>query len=173
MTKSALTTVVVGYDDTETALADFQDLERAHKENRLPSYDAAVVERTADSKHGIVATTINPRRTDMLRGAGLGLAVGVIFAPPLAVAAAGVAIGGVVGSVVDDVASFKHADMEQMKRLIDDSAANLIVISDSPHAEQLESIASSRPNRTIVPFSAVDIEILKNELQAEKIFRIG
>ena len=78
MTKSSLTTVVVGYDDTETALADFQDLERAHKENRLPSYDAAVVERTADSKHGIVATTINPRRTDMLRGAGLGLAVGVI-----------------------------------------------------------------------------------------------
>jgi uncharacterized membrane protein len=173
MTKSALTTVVVGYDETKTALSDFHDLERAHKENRLPSYDAAVVERTADSKHGIVATTINPRRTDMLRGAGLGLAVGVIFAPPLAVAAAGVAIGGVVGSVVDDVASFKHADMEQMKRLIDDSAANLIVISDSPHAEQLESIASSRPNRTIVPFSAVDIEILKNELQAEKIFSIG
>ena len=173
MTKSALTTVVVGYDDTETALADFQDLERAHKENRLPSYDAAVVEGKADSTRGILATTINPRRTDMLRGAGLGLAVGVIFAPPLAVAAAGVAIGGVVGSVVDDVASFKHADMEQMKRLIDDSAANLIVISDSPHAEQLESIASSRPNRTIVPFSAVDIEILKNELQAEKIFSIG
>ena len=78
-----------------------------------------------------------------------------------------------MGSVVDDVASFKHADMEQMKRLIDDSAANLIVISDSPHAEQLESIASSRRDRTIVPFSAVDIKILKNELQAEKIFRIG
>jgi len=89
------------------------------------------------------------------------------------VAAAGTTIGAVVGSVVDDVASFDHADKEQMKRLIDDSAANLIVISDSPHARQLESIASSRPDRTIVPFSSVDIKILKNELQAEKIFRIG
>ena len=112
MTKSALTTVVVGYDDTETALSDFHDLERAHKENRLPSYDAAVVERKADSTRGIVATTINPRRTDMLRGAGLGLAVGLIFSPPLAVAAAGTTIGAVVGSVVDDVASFDHADKE-------------------------------------------------------------
>ena len=173
MTKGALTTVVVGYEDTKTALDDFHDLERAHKEKRLPSYDAAVVERHADATHRVVATTIAPRRTDMLRGAGLGLVVGVIFSPVLAAAAAGAGVGAIVGAVVDDVASFNHADMEQLRSLIDDSSANLIVISDSPHARQLESIASSRANRTIVPFAPVDIEALKIELQREKILSIG
>ena len=55
MTEEALTTVVLGYEDTATALKDFHDLERAHEEGRLPSHDAAVVERASDSGHRIVA----------------------------------------------------------------------------------------------------------------------
>ena len=167
MTEEALTTVVVGYNDTDTALKDFRDLERAHEEGRLPSYDAAVVERASDSDHRIVATTIDPDRKRLVRGAGLGLVLGVIYSPALAVAAVGATVGAIVGSVVDDFVSLKHGDMEETRRLIDDSAANLVVISDSPHARQLESIASSRAERTIVPLAPADIEALKNELQRQ------
>jgi uncharacterized membrane protein len=165
MTTEGLTTVVVGYDDTNTALQDFHDLERVHEEGRLPSYDAAVVERMSDSTHRVVATTIDESRKRIVRGAGLGLAVGLIFSPALVPAACGAAIGGIVASIVDDVASFNHADFAQMRRLIDDSASNLIVISDSPHAQQLEVVASSRANRTIVPFAPVDIQLLNGELK--------
>jgi hypothetical protein len=41
------------------------------------------------------------------------------------------------------------------------------VITDSAHIEELEAIASSRPNRTILPFSTVDTEALKAALQRE------
>jgi uncharacterized membrane protein len=164
MTEEALTTVVVGYKDTATALKDFHDLERAHKEGRLPSYDAAVVERATGSGHRLVATTIDPNRKRLHRGAGLGLVLGVIYSPALAVAAAGATIGAIAGSIVDDFASLKHADMDETHRLIDDSAANLIVICDSPHVQQLESVASSRSGRTILPLAPVDIQALKNEL---------
>jgi uncharacterized membrane protein len=143
---------------------DFHDLERAHEEGRLPSYDAAVVEHASDAGHRIVATTIDPDRRRLLRGAGLGLVLGIIYSPALAVAAAGATIGAVVGHIVDEFASLKHADMEHTHRLIDDSAANLIVICNSAHSRQLESIASSRAERTIVPLLPADIEALKNEL---------
>jgi uncharacterized membrane protein len=127
-----------------------------------------VVERVSDAGHRIVATTIDPDRKRLLRGAGLGLVVSVIYTPALALAVVGAAVGAVVGGIVDEVVSFKHADMEQTHRLIDDSAANLIVISDSPHAKQVESIASSRADRRIIPFATADIEALKNELQRQR-----
>src|SRR5437763_1640231 len=88
----ALTTIVFGYRRTSTALKDFGDLKTAHENNRLPSYDAAVIERLPDA-HRIVATTIDPSTKYLLRGAGLGLVVAVIFSPALAAAAAGAGLG--------------------------------------------------------------------------------
>jgi hypothetical protein len=55
----------------------------------------------------------------------------------------------------------------------DNSAANLIVITDSAQIGELEAIASSRPNRTILPFSTVDIEALKAALRREPPGRRG
>jgi uncharacterized membrane protein len=158
-----LTTIVFGYERIDTAVNDFDDLKTAHENDRLPSYDAAVIERLPDG-HRVAATTVGPSTKYLLRGAGLGLVVAAIFSPPLAAAVAGAGLGAAVGSLSDDYAALKHAALTQTRRLIDDSAANVIVITDAPHVKELVSIASSR-NRTIVPFSPVDIQALKDELQ--------
>jgi uncharacterized membrane protein len=111
-TNESLTTIVVGYNETETALHDFHDLEKAHDEGRLPGYDAAVIERAPDGSHKIVATTVVPREKNMLRAAGLGLVVGVLVAPGLAVAAVGATIGGALGTILDRFDAVSHADSE-------------------------------------------------------------
>jgi uncharacterized membrane protein len=167
MTTEALTTVVVGYDDTETALHDFHDLEKAHEEDRLPGYDAAVLERRPDATYTIVATTVVPRQRNTLRAAGLGLVVGVLAAPGLAVAAVGATIGAAVGTILDRFDAVSHSDLARTRSLMDDSLANLVVITDEAHAESVESIAASRPNRTIVPISPDDVDVLRRELQRD------
>jgi uncharacterized membrane protein len=167
MTTEALTTVVVGYTDTKTALEDFRELERLHKEHELFSYDAAVVERASDSTHRVVATTVAPRNDNLIRAAGLGAVVGVIFAPALAAAAVGAMTGALVGTVLDRFDGVSHADMEQTRRVVDESTASLIVLADSVHAERIESVASSRANRTIIPLSPGDVDTLRRELQSD------
>jgi uncharacterized membrane protein len=167
MATEALTAVVVGYADTKTALGDFGDLEGAQKEKGLSAYDAAVIERTADSAYRVVATTVNPRNTNMVRAAGLGAIVGVVFAPAIAVAAVGAAVGALIGTVVDRFDAVSHGDMVQTRRLVDQSAAYLIVITGTEDAERIEAVALSRENRTIIPLSPTDVDALKRELQSE------
>jgi uncharacterized membrane protein len=167
MAKTALTTVVIGYEDTRTAVEDFNDLERAHREGRLPSYDAAVVGRTAESARVVIATTIDPNQSHTLRAAGLGVVVGIVLSPALIAAAVGAVIGGIVGRAMDGIDATEHGGMTETKRLIDESAANLIVIASDSDAKQIESIAATRPNRTVVPFSPAEIATLKLELQSD------
>jgi hypothetical protein len=44
------------------------------------------------------------------------------------------------------------------------------VISDPSHTRGIESIASSKADRTVVPFADADIEVLKRELQRATTF---
>jgi uncharacterized membrane protein len=167
MTTETLTTVVIGYTDTKTALDDFHELDRARRAHERPAYDAAVVERGPDSTVTVVATTVGPQNDNLARAAGLGAVVGVVFAPAVAVAAAGAALGALVGTVVDRFDALSHADMEETHRVVDESTASLIVITSPEDAQRIEALASSRGNRTVVPFSAADIDSLRRELQSE------
>jgi uncharacterized membrane protein len=168
MTTETLTTVVVGYTTTSTALEDFHDLERAFKEHGHAAYDAAVVERAPDSSYKVVATTVSPRNENTLRAAGLGAVVGVVFAPALAVAAAGTVAAALIGNVMDRFNALSDADMAETHRLVDESAANLIVITDTEHAQQVESVAKSRVGRSVIPFAPADVDALRRELQGER-----
>ena len=167
MATEGLTAVVVGYESTDSALEDFHDVERAHDEQGWLTCDAAVVERAPDSTFRVVATTVHPRNDNLVRAAGLGALVGVVFAPALAVAAIGAVAGALVGTTIDRFDAVSHADMVQTRRLVDESNACLIVITDPEHASRVEGVASSRPNRTIIPLSGDDIDALRRELQQE------
>jgi uncharacterized membrane protein len=159
-----LVTLVVGYDDVEVASADFGDLGSARRAGRVGEYEAAVVLR-GDAGYELITTTVDPRMRGTVLGAGLGVVVGVVISPVLAVAAIGAGLGAVFGNLGDQVKAFKHANLAEVERLVDDSTADLIVIASDAVVDEIQAVAMSRHRRIVVPFSEPDVELLRLELQ--------
>jgi hypothetical protein len=61
--------------------------------------------------------------------------------------------------------AFKHADMREVERLVDDSAANLIIIADDAAIADITKAAAARGRRIVVPFCDADVDVLERELQ--------
>jgi uncharacterized membrane protein len=161
-----LSTLVVGYDDRDIAVSDFEDLRAAARRlHREDDYDAAVVART-DEGFEVVTSTVKARKRETLLGAGLGFVVGVVLGPPLVVAVVGAGVGAVVGKVIDELDAFKHVvGMDEVGRLVDDSAASMIVITDETMRAQIMQSALSRERRIVAPLAPAHIDTLEKELQ--------
>jgi uncharacterized membrane protein len=164
MTTKGLTTLVVGYDDVEVAMADLADLAAVHEAHGVGEYEAAVVS-IAEAEHEIVATTVDARVRGTVLGAGLGAVVAAVISPVLAAAVVGAGIGAVIGNIRDQIDAFKHTDMREIERLVDDSAANLIVIANGTTIDEIAKVATARGRRIVVPFSDADVDVLERELQ--------
>ena len=147
-----LVTLVVGYDDVGAARGDYEDLVTARRENRVGAYEAAVVHQTG-SRHELVVTTVDPRSRWTLRAMGLGVVAGAVLAPAFAGVLLGAGVGAIAGDVVDRLDAFNHADMREVERLVDDSTANIIVVSDAATADAIAEVARSR-GRVVLPFSS-------------------
>ena len=165
MSDNELISLVVAYDDVNTAMTDYEDLARVHHSGDVGSYDAAVVERSGDSGHDIAATTIRPREKATLRGAGLGLIVGAIFNPAVGALLAGAGLGAVIGNVADRVNAFRHADLAEVGRVVDGGDAHLIVIAAPDVIDAVNAAAQRRTRRVVLRLDDTDIDLLKAELQ--------
>ncbi len=160
-----LTTVVVAFDDLPTALSDYADLRReAAKRKQESDYEAAVIQRDDDG-YAVATSTVRERERDTILGAGLGLVAGALISPALPAVIVGTGIGMVIGNVMDQVDAFKHSDLKEVRSLVDDSAATLIVICDEVKGTELREIAVSRHRRVVVSIHEADIDVLKRELQ--------
>jgi len=164
MSSTALTTLVVGYDEVEVAVADLQDLAGVHREHGVGDYEAALVRRT-EPGHEVVETTVDAQLKGTLFGAGLGLVVAAVISPMVAVAAVGAGLGAAVGLLTDQFDALKHAGMREVERLVDESVANLIIIANPATIEAISNAASSRGRRIVVAFSDADVDVLERELQ--------
>jgi uncharacterized membrane protein len=164
MVTEGLTTLVVGYDEVEAALTDFRDLAAVRHAHGVGDYEAAVV-RSGESRHEVVATTVDARLRGTLFGAGLGLIVAAVISPVLATAAVGAGLGAIFGNVSDQIDAFKHADMREVEQLVDGSTANMIIIANDATTEDISKAACSRGRRIVVPFSGADVDVLERELQ--------
>jgi uncharacterized membrane protein len=164
MARNDLATLVVGYDDVDIALTDFRDLAAVRREHRVGDYEAAVVRRT-DGGHDLVETTVDPRHRATLVCAGLGVVVGAVISPVIAAVVLGAGLGAVAGDIVEKFDAFKHADMREVERLVDDSTVNLIAIADEATLNDIATAAGSRGRRVVVPFSPADVGLLERELQ--------
>jgi uncharacterized membrane protein len=161
-----LTTVVVGYDDVDTALTDYADLKRvASERGEADDYEAAVI-HLADDGYEVATTTVRERARDTWLGAGLGFVAGALIAPTLPIVIVGAGIGAVIGNVLDQYDAFKHGDLEEVQSLVDRSAATLIVLCDEANGTELRDIARSRNRRVVLSLHKADIDVLKRELQA-------
>jgi len=165
MAKTALTTLIVAYDDLDVALSDYADLVReATRRHREDAYQAAVINQTGEGLE-VVASTVREHDRATLLGAGLGFAAGALVSPILPVAIVGAGIGVAVGHVLDQVDAFKHAHHEAVARLVDGSSATVIVISDPESINELRATVLARQRRVVVPLEAPDIDLLERELQ--------
>ena len=165
MGRADLVTLVVAYDDVDIALSDYSDLRReAEQRDRAGDYESAVIQRS-DDDYEVVATTVTPRERETMLGAGLGFALGALVSPALPVVIVGAGIGAVIGNVMDQVDAFKHTDKTEVRRLVDGSAATLMVISDESSISQLRESAIWRHRRVVVPLLEANIDELKREIQ--------
>ena len=163
MATEGLTTFVVGYDDVSAARSDYDDLATARRENRVGDYEAALLQRI-DSGHEVLVTTVDPRSRWTLRTMALGAAAGAVIAPIFAGALPGAGLGAIAGDVVDRIDAFNHADLREVERLVDDSTANIILVSDFATADAIAEVARSR-GRVVLPFSSADVDLLRREVQ--------
>jgi hypothetical protein len=165
MAKTALTTLIVAYDDVDIALSDHADLVReAKRRHREHAYQAAVIHQT-DAGLEVVATTVREHDRATLLGAGLGFVAGALVSPILPVAIVGTGIGVAVGHVLDQVDAFKHAHHKEVRQLVDGSSATMIVISDPASINELRATALARQRRVVVLLEAPDVDLLERELQ--------
>ena len=93
------------------------------------------------------------------------MVVAAVISPVLAAAAVGAGIGAVIGNIADQIDAFKHRDIREIERLVDDDAANLIVIANGTTIDEIAKVATTRGRRIVVPFSDADVDVLERELQ--------
>jgi uncharacterized membrane protein len=125
-----LTVVVVGYDDADVALTDYGDLVLVIEDRKLQDCEAVVIRRDG-SEHEVLASTVAAEERDTRLGACLGVIVGLAVSPAVATVVVGGGFGALIGNVIDQAKGIKHANLTEVERLIDESAANLIAIADT------------------------------------------
>lgn len=112
----------------------------------------------------MAATTVRERARDTWLGAGLGFVAGALIAPTLPIVIVGAGFGVVIGHVLDQFDAFKHAELNEVQSLVNDSAATLIVICDEAKGTELRDIALSWHRRVVLSLHKADIDVLKREL---------
>ena len=129
-----LSTTVAVYDDTESAEADWAEVEKYAEWGVLDLADAALVTRNGDA--------ITPLRRHSHRGWGKGAIAGAmvgILVPPsvLAGAAAGAASGGLVATLNR---SLDRHDIHEMGEVMRQGAIALVALTSSDTAGALPGI---------------------------------
>jgi uncharacterized membrane protein len=117
MNDAPLDIYIAGYDDPESAKADFDALKKAQREGIVFIDGAILVSRDADGSLHVKETGDH----DVFKGASIGVAGGFVlglFAPPLLGA---MVVGGVVGGLAGKLA--KHHDEKGIQKDIDDVVA--------------------------------------------------
>lgn len=164
MTSVDLVTLVIAYDNLDTAIGDYDDLARAQHEGRVGRFHAAVVQRT-EAGLETSRTTVEPQEKLTLRLAGLGAVIGVLITPAAAAALLGGGLGAVIGDLGDRIDAFKHADMAEVERLVGDHPASMIVVAASETIAHVVEAAAARDREIALPFTQADVGLLKAELQ--------
>ena len=134
--------IAAAYDDTETAVADYEAVKELYRAVRTShDFDAAVIAKDEDGKVHIVKKHEEPTRHGAAVGLGWGLAVGVtsVLFPPVgiglaAAAGTGAAIGGVAGHASGGMS---RGDLKDLGEALDEGQAGLIAVYEVNLADQI------------------------------------
>jgi len=140
--KDTLFVIAAAYNDTDTAVADYEAVKELYRAVRTShDFDASVIAKDADGKVHIVKKHEQPTRHGAAVGLGWGLAVGVaaVLFPPVGIGlvgagAGGAAIGGLVGHASGGMS---RGDLKELGDTLDAGQAGLIVVYETNLADQI------------------------------------
>jgi uncharacterized membrane protein len=148
------------YDSPDDARADYELLLDAHAEGWVGTYDAAVLEKTADGKVHVHKRE-KPTQHGAWTGVAIGALAGIIFPPSVL---AGAVVGGTAGGVIGHLrGGMSRSDLQELADTLDEGQAALIVIAESKVEEQLQK-ELTRATKLIEKQVDADAEELEKEL---------
>jgi len=116
------------YPDEAAARADYDVVKELRSAGAVGSYDAAVITKDDKGKVHVNKDETATRKGGWV-GAGIGAAVGLIFAPAvLASAVVGAGVGAVSGHLSKGLS---RSDVKELGDLIDEGEAALLVVGES------------------------------------------
>ena len=132
----------------------------AHAEGWVGTYDAAVLEKTADGKVHVHKHE-KPTQHGAWAGVAVGALAGILFPPSIL---AGAVVGGAAGGVIGHLrGGLSRSDLKELAEFLDEGQAALIVIAESRVQEQLEK-ELVRANKMMEKQVDADAKELEEEL---------
>lgn len=163
MTDYTFTVFTAVYEDEAAAKTAYETARAAYKDkdDRLETFDLAVLGRDEDGKVKILTMHEQPVEDLAVGGVVLGLAVGLVtvLLPPVGLAA-GLLYGGVIGAALGGLAGhalsgMSRKDLKELGEHLDGAQAALVAVVLSGEDEQMEGILEG----------AVSVE--KKEMEAD------
>jgi uncharacterized membrane protein len=153
---------VAAYDRVPDAEADFEAVLDLHAVGAIGTFDAAVVEKSADGEVHVHKTE-KPTQHGAWTGIGVGALVGILFPPSIIGAAA---VGGIAGGVTGHLwKGMSRGDLKDLGEMLDQGQGAIVVIGESKVEEQLEK-AITRANKAIEKQLDADADDLKKEIES-------
>ncbi|WP_104165146.1 DUF1269 domain-containing protein [Cryobacterium sp. N22] len=116
------------YPSEEAARADYDVVKELRSAGAVGAYDAAVITKDDKGKIHVNKDETATRKGGWV-GAGIGAAVGLIFAPAvIATAIVGAGVGAVGGHLAKGLS---RSDLKELGDLIDEGEAALLVVGES------------------------------------------
>lgn len=160
MAKGPVFLYAAAYDSADDARLDYEVLLEAHAEGWVGTYDAAVLEKTADGKVHVHKHE-KPTQHGAWAGVAVGALAGILFPPSIL---AGAVVGGAAGGVIGHLrGGLSRSDLEELAEFLDEGQAALIVIAESRVQEQLEK-ELVRANKMMEKQVDADAKELEREL---------
>jgi uncharacterized membrane protein len=170
-----MTAIAAAYDSVDAAEADYQIVKDLYYGlNLMDTFDAAVVMKNEKGKVKIVKKHEQPTRQGAWRGAGWGLAGGLVVAlfPAAALgvgllakaAGLGAMFGALAGHAVGGVS---RSDLKDIGELLDNGQAGLVVIAATDVGDRVAGALKSA-RKSLVKDIQVDEKELEKELAAAK-----
>jgi uncharacterized membrane protein len=117
MAKGPVFLYAAAYDSRDDARADYELLLEAHAEGWVGTYDAAVLEKTADGKVHVHKRE-KPTQHGAWAGVAIGALAGLVFPPSLL---AGAVVGGTAGGVIGHLrGGISRSDLTELGELLDE-----------------------------------------------------
>ncbi|WP_413768503.1 DUF1269 domain-containing protein [Rhodococcus pyridinivorans] len=130
------------YDRVDDAVADFERLERLHREVR-PShdFDASVIVKDENGKVRVVEKHEHHTRQGAAFGLGWGLAAGVVAAllPPVGIGLVGTTAGGTaLGALLGNAGErMDRADVDELGQTLEAGQAGVVAVYDVDLADRV------------------------------------
>jgi arylsulfatase len=177
MAKTTTDVFVGGYQDIETATADFEELAKLVADKKVKIEAAILITHAEDGTVAVQQTADHRGRKGVQWGGTVGVLVGIAAPPLIAATAAGAAAGGLVGKFVDKrletemhdkigenlppgtagiIAAFDDEQRLAFERALPGALAKSIVQTDKKGVKALkdglaEAMGKFVPDRTVLP----------------------